>query len=228
MADSDWTVNPGDPSQTDEEDTRAADVDAAADTSVDPDADAAVDDALSGDASAANAAAADAAADEVHETGTPEENSEAAQAAEESSLAAQLEERTDDLKRVSAEYANFRRRVERDRGAVIGGAKAEIVSQLLPILDDLELAEQHGDLTGGLKAVADKLRSAVAGTKTESFGAEGEEFDPALHEAVQDSSTGDVKVIGTVLRRGYRLGDRILRNALVIISDPLEQQGEES
>ena len=133
---------------------------------------------------------------------------------------AELAERTEDLQRVTAEYTNYRRRVERDRVSVITGAKADVASELLPILDDLEMAEQHGDLTGPLKSMSDKLHSVMASMKVEKFGEEGDEFDPNCHEAVQDTSSGDEKVLATVLRRGYRLEDRVLRNAMVIIGDP--------
>ncbi|MCG7266736.1 nucleotide exchange factor GrpE [Corynebacterium sp. ACRQJ] len=136
------------------------------------------------------------------------------------SIEAELAERTEDLQRVTAEYTNYRRRVERDRASVITGAKAEVAAELLPILDDLEMAEQHGDLTGPLKSMSDKLQSVMASMKVEKFGEEGDEFDPNCHEAVQDTSSGDDKVLATVLRRGYRLGDRVLRNAMVIIGDP--------
>lgn len=136
------------------------------------------------------------------------------------SIEAELAERTEDLQRVTAEYTNYRRRVERDRASVITGAKAEVAAELLPMLDDLEMAEQHGDLTGPLKSMSDKLQSVMASMKVEKFGEEGDEFDPNCHEAVQDTSSGDDKVLATVLRRGYRLGDRVLRNAMVIIGDP--------
>lgn len=130
----------------------------------------------------------------------------------------QLAERTEDLQRVSAEYANYRRRTERDRALIVEQTKAQFAEQLLPLLDDLDLAEQHGDLAEGpLKAFADKFRGALASQKLESFGAEGDAFDPEIHEAVQDLSEGEEKVVGTVLRKGYKMGDRLVRNAMVII-----------
>lgn len=136
-------------------------------------------------------------------------------------LESQLAERTDDLKRVSAEYANYRRRTEREREATITSAKASVLTQLLPILDDLDLARQHGDLEEGpLKTFGDKLVSTLQGVKLEAFGEEGEPFDPEIHEAVQDLSSGDEKIVGTVLRKGYRVSDRVIRSAMVIIADP--------
>lgn len=133
----------------------------------------------------------------------------------------ELAERTADLQRLQAEYANYRKRVERDREAVVIGAKATVVNDLLPLLDDLERAEQHGDLTGAFKAVGDKLISGLQRAGLESFGAEGEAFDPSVHEAVQHNTSPDVAgpTVTVVMRRGYRFGDRVLRAALVGVTD---------
>lgn len=144
-----------------------------------------------------------------------------------SDIELQLAERTESLQRVSAEYANYRRRTERERSQAGDNAKAKFATQLLPLLDDLDLAEQHGDLSEGpMKAFADKFRAIVSGQGITEFGAEGDEFNPEIHEAVQDLSQGDSKVVGTVLRKGYMIGDRLVRNAMVIIADPAEQAGE--
>ncbi|MCZ9290436.1 nucleotide exchange factor GrpE [Corynebacterium evansiae] len=194
----DLNQDPGAPENTDPEATSAESAEAAAAEAAEAQG---VDEGLAD----AEAAAADA------EGVNPEDNN---------SIEAELAERTEDLQRVTAEYTNYRRRVERDRASVITGAKAEVAAELLPILDDLEMAEQHGDLTGPLKSMSDKLQSVMASMKVEKFGEEGDEFDPNCHEAVQDTSSGDDKVLATVLRRGYRLGDRVLRNAMVIIGDP--------
>ena len=138
-----------------------------------------------------------------------------------SDIELQLAERTESLQRVSAEYANYRRRTERERSQATDNAKAKFATQLLPLLDDLDLAEQHGDLAEGpLKGFADKFRAVMDSQGVKSFGVEGEPFNPELHEAVQDLSTGDDKVIGTALRKGYTVGDRLVRNAMVIIADP--------
>ncbi|ONM49480.1 nucleotide exchange factor GrpE [Nocardia donostiensis] len=134
--------------------------------------------------------------------------------------AMQLAERTADLQRLTAEYANYRRRVERDRKTAIDGAKAAVVTELLGVLDDLDRAKAHGDLeTGPLKSVADKLTDALRKQGLEEFGAEGEPFDPSLHEAVQHDGSGHDPVIGLVMRKGYRLGERVLRHALVGVTD---------
>ena len=137
-------------------------------------------------------------------------------------LRSELDERTEDLQRVSAEFANYRRRVDRDRRLDRELAKASIAGELLNLADDLDRAEQHGDLSaeGPLKAFADKFRNTLTTLKITGFGAEGEEFDPEVHEAVQDTSTGDEKVIGAVLRKGYRLDQRLIRTAMVVIADP--------
>lgn len=134
---------------------------------------------------------------------------------------AELAERTEDLLRITAEYANYRKRTERDRAALIETAKAGVVEKFLPILDDLELAAKHGDLEEGpLKAFADKFTATITGQGVVAFGEEGDVFDPERHEAVQDLSSGEEKVIGTVLRKGYLAGERLIRTAMVIIADP--------
>nr|WP_246600983.1 nucleotide exchange factor GrpE [Skermania piniformis] len=132
-----------------------------------------------------------------------------------------LAERTADLQRLTAEYANYRRRVERDRHAAVDQAKAAVLGELLGVLDDLDRARAHGDLESGpLRAVADKLADVLAKQGVREFGAIGEPFDPALHEAVQHEGDGHDPVIGAVLRKGYRVGDRVLRHAMVSVTDP--------
>lgn len=143
-------------------------------------------------------------------------------------LRQRLEERTADLQRMTAEYANYRKRVDRDREQVTIAAKTGLVTSLLPILDDLERAEAHGDLTGAFKAVADKITATLSQAGLEAFCQEGEEFDPSLHEAVQHNTSPDVKepTVTTVMRRGYRFGDRVLRPAMVAVTD--HEPGESS
>jgi molecular chaperone GrpE len=124
------------------------------------------------------------------------------------------------LQRVKAEYDNYRKRSVRQEQAAAERAKAGVAAQFLPVLDDLERARNHGDLeTGPLKSVADKLTAALEGVGLVAFGAEGDEFDPSLHEAVQHEGDGSNPVIGTVMRQGYKLGDHILRHALVGVID---------
>lgn len=204
----DLNQDPGAPENTDPEATSAESAEAAAAEAAEAQG---VDEGL---------ADAEAAADDAEGVNIDEAEAAEVTAEVDNSIEAELVERTEDLQRVTAEYTNYRRRVERDRASVITGAKAEVAAELLPILDDLEMAEQHGDLTGPLKSMSDKLQSVMASMKVEKFGEEGDEFDPNCHEAVQDTSSGDDKVLATILRRGYRLGDRVLRNAMVIIGDP--------
>jgi molecular chaperone GrpE len=125
-----------------------------------------------------------------------------------------------DLQRVQADFANYRKRALRDQESAGERAKAGVVIQLLPVLDDLDRARGHGDLEASpLKAVADKLAGVLTGLGLMGFGAEGEDFDPSLHEAVQHEGDGSHPVIGHVMRRGYRLGDQVLRHALVGVVD---------
>ncbi len=138
-------------------------------------------------------------------------------------LSAEVAERTADLQRLSAEYANYRRRVDRDRETVLVNTRAQFVGELLTVLDDVERAGAHGDLTGPFKSVADKLVSVVQKLGLEPFGTEGEPFDPSVHEAVQhetaDVTGPTVTVLSAVLRRGYRIGDRVLRPAMVAVTE---------
>ena len=128
-----------------------------------------------------------------------------------------------DLQRVQADFANYRKRALRDQELVGERAKAVVVGQLLPVLDDLDRARNHGDLeTSPLKAVADKLEAALSGMGLVAFGVEGEPFDPSLHEAVQHEGEGSNPAIGHVMRRGYRLGEQVLRHALVGVVDSVE------
>ena len=135
-------------------------------------------------------------------------------------------ELTADLQRVQADFANYRKRAQRDQEAASERAKAAVVSQLLGVLDDLERARSHGDLDSSpLKAVADKLVGALTGLGLTAFGAQGDDFDPALHEAVQhegDGGEGSRPVIGNVMRQGYKLGEQVLRHALVGVVDTVD------
>ncbi len=137
-------------------------------------------------------------------------------------LAQQLAERTEDLQRVTAEYANYRRRVDRDRSLVVDQAAERFATGLFPIVDDVERARDHGDLTGAFKLVADRILGLLDGLGVEAFGKAGDEFDPAVHEAVMHDTSADVSVptATTVLRQGFRRGDRVLRTAMVAVTDP--------
>jgi molecular chaperone GrpE len=137
-------------------------------------------------------------------------------------LARQLAERTEDLQRVTAEYANYRRRVDRDRSLATDQAAERFATALFPIVDDIERARDHGDLTGPFKVVADRVLGLIESLGVEPFGVAGDPFDPSLHEAVLHDTSADVSVptATTVLRQGFRRGDRVLRTAMVAVTDP--------
>jgi molecular chaperone GrpE len=131
-------------------------------------------------------------------------------------------ERTADLQRVTAEYANYRKRVERDRVAVREQALANVLGELLPVLDDIGRAREHGELTGGFKSVAESFEAAVAKLGLISYGEDGDPFDPNLHEALMHSYSPEVTepTCVRVLQPGYKIGDRTLRPARVAVAEP--------
>jgi molecular chaperone GrpE len=137
-------------------------------------------------------------------------------------VAQQLAERTEDLQRITAEYANYRRRVDRDRTLVVDQAAERFAAGLFPIVDDIERARDHGDLTGAFKLVADRILGLLDGLGVEAFGKAGDAFDPSVHEAVMHDTSADVAVptATTVLRQGFRRGDRVLRTAMVAVTEP--------
>jgi molecular chaperone GrpE len=138
-------------------------------------------------------------------------------------------ERLADLQRLQAEYVNYKRRVDRDRAVVQERAAQSVIEALLPVLDDIHAAREHGDLTDGpFAAIADKLESTLGKFGLERYGAAGEQFDPNLHEALmhtawpQDGSVEptDSTTVVQVLQPGYRAGEQILRAARVAVADP--------
>ena len=139
-------------------------------------------------------------------------------------LAARLAERTADLQRVSAEYANYRKRVDRDRLVVREQALANVLISLLPVLDDIGRAREHGELSGGFKSVAESLESTVTKLGLVSFGTEGEPFDPNVHEALTHSYSTAVTepTCVQILQPGYKVGERIVRPARVAVAEPEE------
>ena len=163
---------------------------------------------------------------QVRESSGPAPSGSAPEAADAGGEQAdKVAELTADLQRVQADFTNYRKRALRDQQVAGERAKAAVVSQLLPVLDDLDRARSHGDLeTGPLKSVADKLTAALSGLGLTAFGVEGDEFDPSLHEAVQHEGEGSKPVLGTVMRQGYRLGDQVLRHALVGVVDTVEDE----
>jgi len=139
-------------------------------------------------------------------------------------LAAKLAERTADLQRVSAEYANYRKRVDRDRLVIREQALANVLVALLPVLDDIGRAREHGELSGGFKSVAESLESTVTKLGLVSFGTEGEPFDPNVHEALTHSYSTAVTepTCVQILQPGYKVGERIVRPARVAVAEPEE------
>jgi molecular chaperone GrpE len=135
---------------------------------------------------------------------------------------AQLAERTADLQRLQAEYANYRRRVERDRQAVAETALASVFANLLPILDDIDRARSHGEVVGGFALVADGLDTTLTKLGLERFGDTGEPFDPTMHEAMTHGFSGEVTepVCAEIYQPGYRVGERVLRPARVAVLEP--------
>ncbi|MFE1246982.1 nucleotide exchange factor GrpE [Streptomyces sp. NPDC058735] len=133
-----------------------------------------------------------------------------------------LGERTADLQRLQAEYQNYRRRVERDRIAVKEIAIANLLTELLPVLDDIGRAREHGELVGGFKSVAESLESTAAKMGLQQFGKEGEPFDPTIHEALMHSYAPDVTetTCVAILQPGYRIGERTIRPARVAVAEP--------
>jgi molecular chaperone GrpE len=138
--------------------------------------------------------------------------------------AAPDDEHLADLKRVTAEYANYRRRTEREREAIKDRATGDAARAILPVLDDLDRAEAHGDLEEGgpLTAIAQKLRGAVTKLGIEPFGEAGELFDPHQHDAIFQRESPDVQkpTVSDVVERGYRIGDAVLRVAKVVVDTP--------
>jgi len=169
--------------------------------------------------------ATDPAGDQVSDEATPETPPETADLAMSDALTlaqTELAERTLDLQRLQAEFLNYKRRVERDRELVKQNATFSVLSGLLPVLDDIDRAREHGELEGGFKAIADSLERIVAGLGLTKFGAKGDAFDPNVHEALMHGHSPDVTFtqVDVVAHAGYRIGDRVLRAARVTVLDP--------
>ena len=133
-----------------------------------------------------------------------------------------VSELTADLQRITAEYANYRKRVDRDRELIRDMSTSVALEQLIPILDDISRAREHGDLTGTFSTVADALSTVTKRLGLVEFGKVDEDFDPSIHEALstmEDDSVQSQKV-GTVAQVGYKVGERILRPARVVVKQP--------
>ena len=139
-----------------------------------------------------------------------------------SKLQSQLAERTADLQRLQAEYANYRKRVDRDRVTVREHAVAGTLIELLPVLDAIGQARDHGELSGGFKSVADSLQAVVGKLGLVSYGQRGDAFDPKIHEALTHTYSADVAedTCVEIFQPGYKVGERILRAARVAVAAP--------
>jgi molecular chaperone GrpE len=131
---------------------------------------------------------------------------------------------TADLQRLQAEYANYKKRVERDRSLAHELAISSVLIELLPVLDDIERAQSHGELTGGFKAVADQIEATTERIGLTRYGQEGDLFDPQIHEALLHDTSPDAttSTATKILQPGYKFKERILRPARVGVTDPEE------
>ena len=147
------------------------------------------------------------------EAETPDETAE---------LQTALADRTSDLQRLQAEYINYKRRVDRDREVIKTSAVESVLKELLPVLDDLGSAKEHGELTGGFKAVAEQIQAVATRHGLEKYGTKGDPFDPYIHEALMHAQaegiTGPTCV--EILQPGYRIGEKVLRPARVAVAEP--------
>jgi molecular chaperone GrpE len=137
----------------------------------------------------------------------------------------QLAERTADLQRLQAEYANYRKRVDRDRQLIAENATYRVLAPIIEVLDTIDRAREHGDVDGGFKAVADQLEGVVANLGLTRFGAPGDPFDPNLHEALSHLGTDPEVSVATckhIAKAGYKIGDRVVRAAQVLVVDPVD------
>ena len=155
-------------------------------------------------------------------TGAGGARSAPAESAQVSKLQGQLAERTADLQRLQAEYANYRKRVDRDRVTVREHAVAGTLIELLPVLDAIGQARDHGELSGGFKSVADSLQAVTGKLGLVSYGQRGDAFDPKIHEALTHTYSDDVTedTCVEIFQPGYKVGERILRAARVAVAEP--------
>ena len=159
---------------------------------------------------------------EVRESAQPTPPSEEAVIeAELTEADAKVAELTDDLRRVHAEYANYRKRVDRDRETARDATIGSVLAELLPVLDDIERARQHGELEGAFKSVGEALEATCLRLGLETFGVADEPFDPMVHEALSSEQRDglDGPVVATVYQPGYRHAGRVLRPARVAVAD---------
>ena len=149
-------------------------------------------------------------------TDTPTTESEAAESKD------PVASLTEDLQRLQAEYSNYKKRVDRDRLLVADIATASALTEMLPILDDLDRAAEHGELTGGFKAIGDQITALTQKLGLEKFGESPTVFDPNIHEALMHETSNEVKetTVTKILQFGYKHKERVLRPARVVVTDP--------
>jgi molecular chaperone GrpE len=141
-------------------------------------------------------------------------------------LKVQLDERTADLQRLQAEFLNYKRRVDRDRELVRENATYAALAPIIEVLDTIDRAREHGPLEGGFKAVAEQLERVVAGVGLTKYGAVGDPFDPTIHDALShigEDPEVDVTTCQVVAKAGYKIGERVVRAAQVLVVDPVSQ-----
>ena len=154
----------------------------------------------------------------------PDESAEQAlsDAVEEALQPDPINDLTLDLQRLQADFANYRKRVDRERAEATEVVSAMVVSQFLGALDDVDRAAQHGELTGGFKAVADQLTNTTSKLGLTRFEETHVSFDPNIHEALMHETSDEVNetLVTKVLRPGYKFKERVIRPAQVIVTDP--------
>jgi molecular chaperone GrpE len=135
----------------------------------------------------------------------------------------QAAERLDDLQRLQAEFVNYKRRVERDRDLIKQNATYAALAPITEVLDTIDRAREHGELEGGFQTVAEQLERTVAAAGLTKYGAPGDAFDPSLHEALShigEDAEVEVTTCKVIAKAGYRIGDRVVRAAQVLVVDP--------
>lgn len=135
----------------------------------------------------------------------------------------ELEERTLDLQRLQAEFLNYKRRVDRDRELLRENATYAVLTPIIDVLDTIDRAREHEPLEGGFKATAEQLERVVAGLGVVKFGEVGDAFDPTVHEALSHIGTDaevEVTTCKVIAKAGYKIGDRVVRAAQVLVVDP--------
>jgi molecular chaperone GrpE len=146
-------------------------------------------------------------------------------------LKAQLDERTADLQRLQAEFVNYKRRVDRDRELIRENATYTALTPIIDVLDTIDRAREHGPLEGGFKAVAEQLERVVSGVGLTKFGAVGDPFDPTIHEALShigEDPEVEVTTCKVIAKAGYKIGERVVRAAQVLVVDPAAEPATET